>query len=127
MDRDNWTPERLTPRDVVADRQVVVTARCSGCRYMVEMNVWAIGMRMADDPFQIMRFRCRRCGAYATSVEVSRRNNSSGEKLFIIPLKPRFWDQGNDEKQQAALARLSRNNPPSGIAPSLGAVLTQGA
>ncbi|WP_425982882.1 hypothetical protein [Brevundimonas sp. TWP1-2-1b1] len=106
MNRDNWTPERLTPRDVVVDRQVVVTANCSGCRYMVEMNVWTIGARMADDPFQIMRFRCRRCGAFATSLEIGRRNMAQGEKLFTIPLKPRFWDDGHDANQRAALARL---------------------
>ncbi len=106
MNRDNWTPERLTPRDVVMDRQVVVEARCSGCRVSTQLNVWTIGARMADDPFQIMRFRCRRCGAYATSLEVGRRNNVQSETLVTIPLRPRFWDQGNDEKQQAALARL---------------------
>ncbi|ASE38428.1 hypothetical protein [Brevundimonas vesicularis] len=112
MNRDNWTPERLTPRDVVVDRQIVISASCSGCRYIVEMNVWRIGARMADDPFQIMRFRCRRCGAYATSIEVSRRNNSSGEKLLTIALKPRFWDEGHDEKQRTALARLNRPDMP---------------
>lgn len=112
MNRYNWTPERLTPRDVVVDRQVVIYARCSGCGFSTEMNVWRIGARMADDPFQIMRFRCRRCGAYATSLDVGRRNCAQGEKLFTIPLKPRFWDQGNDEKQQAALARLNRPDTP---------------
>ncbi|KQR52973.1 hypothetical protein [Brevundimonas sp. Leaf168] len=108
MGRDNWTPERLTPRDVVVDRQIVVAARCSGCLYTVELNVWTVGARLADDPFQIMRFRCRRCGAYATSLEVGRRNNVQGEKLFTILLRPRFWDQGHDENQQAALTRLAR-------------------
>jgi hypothetical protein len=108
MDGDNWTPERLTPRDVVVDRQIVVSAKCSGCLYTVELNVWRIGARIADDPFQIMRFRCRRCGAYATSLEVGRRNNAQGEKLLTIPLKPRFWDQGHDEIQRTALARRTR-------------------
>lgn len=112
MNRDNWTPERLTPRDVVVDQQIVVSASCSGCRYTVEMNVWKIGARMADDPFQIMRFRCRRCGAYATSIEVSRRNMSQGEKLLDIPLKPRFWDQEHDQNQRTALARLSQPDTP---------------
>lgn len=112
MNRDNWTPERLTPRDVVVDRQIVISASCSGCRYIVEMNVWRIGARLADDPFQSMRFRCRRCGAYATSIEVSRRNMSQGEKLLSIPLKPRCWDEGHDQAQRAALARLARRSRP---------------
>lgn len=108
MNRDNWTPERLTPRDVVIDRQIVVSISCSGCRYIVEMNVWRIGARLADDPLQSMRFRCRRCGAYATSIEVSRRNMSQGEKLLTIPLKPRCWDEGHEAKQQAAIRRLQQ-------------------
>lgn len=74
MDRDNWTPERLTPRDVVVDRDIVITADCSGCRFIFEMNVWKIGARLADDPFQIMRFRCCRCGAYAKSLVIGGRN-----------------------------------------------------
>lgn len=106
MSRDNWTPDRLTPRDVVVDRQIVVSVNCSGCRYIVEIDAWRIGSRLADDPFQIMRFRCRRCGAYATSIEVSRRNMSQGEKLMRIPLRPRCWDEGHDANQRAALARL---------------------
>lgn len=106
MDRDNWTPERLTPRDVVMDREVVIYARCSGCCFSTEMNVWRIGARMADDPFQIMRFRCRRCGAYAKSLDVGRRNCAQGEKLFTIPLKPRFWDLGHEQMQEEALRRL---------------------
>lgn len=105
MHKDNWTPERLTPRDVVVDRDITITADCSGCRYIVEVNVWKIGARLADDPFQIMRFRCRRCGAYATSLHIGRRNMGQGEKLLTIPLKPRCWDEGNDENQRAALAR----------------------
>lgn len=106
MNRENWTPERLTPRDVVVDGQIVVAVNCSGCRYIVEMNVWRIGARLADEPFQSMRLRCRRCSAYATSIEVSRRNMGQGEHLLTIPLKPRCWDEGHDEKQRAALARL---------------------
>lgn len=112
MKRDNWTPERLTPRDTVVDPQIVVSAMCSGCRYIVEIDVWRIGARLADDPIQSMRFRCRRCGAYATSIEVSRRNMGQGEKLLTIPLKPRCWDEGHDEKQRAALARLNRPDTP---------------
>ena len=112
MSRDNWTPEHLTPRDVVVDRQIVVDVRCSGCRFSTEMNVWKIGARMADDPFQIMRFRCQRCGAYATSIDISRRDNKQGKTLLTIPLKPRFWDQKNEEKQRAALARLNRPDTP---------------
>lgn len=108
MKRDNWTPERLTPRDAVIDPQIVVSAICSGCRYIVEIDVWRIGARLADDPIQSMRFRCRRCGAYANEIEVSRRNMGQGEKLLTIPLKPRCWDEGHDEKQRAALARLGR-------------------
>ena len=112
MNRDNWTPERLTPRDVVVDGRIVVSASCSGCRYIVEMNVWRIGARLADDPFQTMRFRCRRCGAYATSIQVSRRTMAEAEKLLTIPLKPRCWDEGHDEKQRAALARLAASQNP---------------
>lgn len=107
MGRDNWTPERLTPRDVVVDRDVVVSVNCSGCRFIVELNVWTIGARLADVPFQIMRFRCRRCGAYAASIEVGRRDKAQGETLFTIPLTPRCWDERHDQRQRAALARLT--------------------
>lgn len=110
MGRDNWTPERLTPRDVVVDRDVVVSVNCSGCRFIVELNVWTVGARLADVPFQIMRFRCRRCGAYAASIEVGRRDMAQGETLFTIPLTPRCWDERHDANQKAAMNRLRRAN-----------------
>lgn len=109
MSRHNWTPERLTPRDVMVDRDITITANCSGCRYIVELNVWTIGAQMADDPFQTMRFRCRRCGAYAKSL-IDRPAQHSPRARSCSPSRssPGAGDQGQDEKQQAALSKLNR-------------------
>ncbi|WP_303719579.1 hypothetical protein [Brevundimonas naejangsanensis] len=105
MDPARWTPERLTARDVVAHRDVALSFYCQGCRMTVEFDVWKVGARLADDPLQTLRFRCRRCGVYPSTLMVARRNGMSGVHLFEIPLKPRSWDESHEEKQAVAMRR----------------------
>ncbi|WP_436355690.1 hypothetical protein [Brevundimonas sp. CEF1] len=60
MAPEDWKAETVTARDVVAHRDVVLSINCEGCRLDTEVNVWKIGMRLADTPLQRLRFRCRR-------------------------------------------------------------------
>lgn len=92
----------MTARDVVAYRDVVLSIHCPGCNIIRELNVWTIGARLADDPLQELRFRCRRCGVYPSELTVGVRNSTTGEHLLTIPLKPRYWDDGHREDQAAA-------------------------
>ncbi|WP_312145389.1 hypothetical protein [Brevundimonas sp.] len=105
MERRPWTAETLTARDVVPYADVTLSIHCIGCKLIRELNVWKIGARLADDPLQQLRFRCQRCGVYADELEVRRRTSSVGEHLLMIPLKPRFWDDGHCEDHAAALRR----------------------
>lgn len=113
MERQLWTAETLTARDVVAYRDVVLSIHCPGCNIIREVNVWKIGARLADDPLQSLRFRCTRCGVFPSELVVGRRTSSVGETLLTIPLKPRCWDDGHQEGQHRALQRAQRNSPRS--------------
>lgn len=106
MERRLWTAETLTARDVVAYRDVTLSIHCIGCNMIRELNVWTIGARLADDPLQALRFRCRRCGVYPSELIVRRRTSSVGETLLTIPLKPRCWDDGHRQDQAVALKRI---------------------
>lgn len=106
MERRLWTAETVTARDVVPYRDVTLSIHCPGCNTIRELNVWTIGARLADDPLQELRFRCRRCGVYPSELIVGRRTSSAGETFLTIPLKPRFWDEGHREDQAAALRRF---------------------
>lgn len=106
MERQLWTAETLTARDVVAYRDVVLSIHCPGCNTIREVNVWKIGARLADDPLQDLRFRCTRCGTFPSELEISRRNSTTGEHLLTIPLKPRCWDDGHRQDQASALKRI---------------------
>lgn len=113
MDPARWTPERLSARDVVAHRDLVLSFYCRGCHLTVEFDVWKVGARLADDPLQTLRFRCRRCGVYPDALHVSRRDGLTGVELLKIPLKPRAWDEGHRAEQAKALARAAeRGDPP---------------
>lgn len=46
---EEWTAERVTPRDIVPYRDIVLSIWCEGCRTTRELNVWRIGARLADD------------------------------------------------------------------------------
>lgn len=105
MDPARWTPQRLTARDVVAHRNLVLSFYCQGCHLTVEFDVWKVGARLADDPLQTLRFRCQRCGVYPDALRVGRRDSLHGVDLLEIPLKPRAWDEGHRAAQTAALAR----------------------
>ncbi len=106
MERRLWTAETVTARDVVAYRDVVLAIHCIGCHLICELNVWTIGARLADDPLQGLRFRCRRCGLYPSELVIRRRNSMAGEHLLTIPLKPRAWDESHSANQAAALRRV---------------------
>lgn len=108
MEPSRWTAETLTARHVVVHRDVTLTINCVGCRLLVELNVWKIGARLADEPLQGLRLRCRRCGVYPTELVVGRRTSGRGDKLLVIPLKPRAWDDGCRDNQAAALRRAGR-------------------
>ncbi|MBB4799068.1 MULTISPECIES: hypothetical protein [Brevundimonas] len=111
---EEWTAERVTARDVVPYRDVTLFIWCDGCRRGRELNVWTIGARLADDPLREVRFRCRACGVYPSGMEVSRRTSSAPDKLLMIPLKPRFWDDGHREDQAAALRRAESRRKAKG-------------
>lgn len=102
---EDWTAENVTARDLVVWRDIVVSAYCEGCRVSREMNVWRIGARLADDHLQELRFRCTTCGVYPSAIEISRRNSMTGQKLLMVPLRPRAWDDGHREDQARALQR----------------------
>lgn len=102
---EEWTAENVTARDLVVWRDIVVSAYCEGCRVSREMNVWRIGARLADDHLQELRFRCTTCGVYPSAIEISRRDNMTGQKLLVVPLKPRAWDDGHRADQAKALRR----------------------
>src|SRR5690606_9214314 len=97
--------ETVTARDLVVWRDIVISAFCEGCRVTREMNVWRIGARLADDHLQKLRFRCRTCGVYPRAIEISRRDGMTGQKLLMVPLRPRAWDDGHREDQARALQR----------------------
>ena len=102
---EEWTAENVTARDLVVWRDIVVSAYCKGCRVSREMNVWRIGARLADDHLQKLRFRCRTCGVYPRAIEISRRDGMTGQKLLMVPLRPRAWDDCHREDQARALQR----------------------
>ena len=102
---EEWTAENVTARDLVVWRDIVLSVQCEGCRLSKEMNVWRIGARLADDHLQDLRFRCRECGVYPSSLEISRRDGMAGQKLLLVPLRPRAWDDGHREDQARALRR----------------------
>lgn len=105
---EEWTAENVTARDLVVWRDIVVSAFCEGCRVTREMNVWRIGARLADDHLQELRFRCATCGVYPGAITISRRDSMSGQKLLMVPLRPRAWDDGHREDQTRALQRAER-------------------
>lgn len=102
---EEWTAATVTARDLVVWRDIVVFAFCEGCRVTREMNVWRIGARLADDHLQELRFRCATCGVYPSAIEISRRDGMAGQKLLMVPLRPRAWDDGHREDQARALQR----------------------
>ncbi|MBK1974779.1 hypothetical protein JIX58_03340 [Brevundimonas diminuta] len=102
---EEWTAATVTARDLVVWRDIVVSAFCEGCRVTREMNVWRIGARLADDHLQELRFRCATCGVYPSAIEISRRDGMAGQKLLMVPLRPRAWDDGHREDQARALQR----------------------
>lgn len=102
---EEWTAENVTARDLVVWRDIVVSVFCGGCRVSREMNVWRIGARLADDHLQELRFRCTTCGVYPNAIEISRRDGMTGQKLLMVPLRPRCWDDGHREDQARALQR----------------------
>lgn len=102
---EEWTPENVTAHDLVVWRDIVLSVLCEGCRLSKEMNVWRIGARLADDHLRKLRFRCRECGVYPTSLEISRRDSMAGQKLLLVPLRPRAWDDGHRADQARALRR----------------------
>lgn len=102
---EEWIAESVTARDLVVWRDIVMSAFCEGCRVTREMNVWRIGARLADDHLQELRFRCRECGVYPSAIEISRRDGMTGQKLLMVPLRPRAWDDGHREDQARALQR----------------------
>lgn len=103
-----WTPETVTARDLVTDSAITVLVTCEGCRTHREMNIWKVGARLADDYLYRLRFRCRTCGMYPTTMEIGRRTSGQGEKLFKIALRPAAWDEGHVEAQQRAIERMNR-------------------
>lgn len=109
MPSGRWTPEELTPRLVVSDRDVSISIRCEGCRIIRTIDPWRIGARIGDMPLQRMRFLCKTCGLYASEITVDRSLGGISEQLFVIPLDPRFWDDGHKEAQARARARLDRS------------------
>lgn len=117
MERRLWTADTLTPRDVVAYRDVVLSIHCPGCNTIREVNVWKIGARLADHPLQCLRFRCTRCGVFPSALKVGVRNSTRGEHILTIPLSPRCWDDGHREDQAAALRRAEARRR-NGEAPS---------
>lgn len=102
---EEWTAERVTARDIVPWRDIVLSIWCDGCQTTREMNIWRIGARLADDRLQELRFRCQRCGVYPSRLEISRRDSMRGQKLLTVPLKPRAWDDGHRADQEKALRR----------------------
>ncbi|MFC5374724.1 hypothetical protein ACFPIF_19365 [Brevundimonas faecalis] len=106
MEQRPWKAETVTARDVVAHRDVTLSFHCQGCNLVVELDVWKIGLRLADMPLQGLRFRCSRCGLYPSTLKVGRRNFMAGETLLTIPLKPRCWDESHSANQTAALRRV---------------------
>lgn len=103
-----WRPENVTARDLAQDSNVVASILCVGCGLITEINIWRIGHALADTPLQALRFRCHRCGVYPDKLTIGRRNSSSGETIFSIPLKPRCWDSGHADAQRIALERAAR-------------------
>lgn len=102
-----WTADRVTARDVVSHRDVHLLFWCEGCRITTHFDVWKIGARLADQPLRELRFRCRRCGVYATTLEVSRQTGAQCRKLLAVRIQPRAWDDGCREDQEAALMRAA--------------------
>lgn len=105
MAPEDWKAETLTARHIVAQRDVVLSIHCQGCRLITEADAWKVGARLADTPLQRLRFRCRRCGVYADAISVGRRTSTQGVHLLDIPLKPACWDEGHQADQAAALSR----------------------
>lgn len=106
MERRLWTAETVTARDVVVYRDVVLSIHCPGCNIIREVNAWKICARLADDPLQGLRFRCKRCGVFPSELDISRRTSTTAERLLTIPLKPRSWGDGSREDQAVALKRV---------------------
>lgn len=100
-----WKAETLTARQVVAHRDLFLHFTCEGCRFAVQLDPWRIGSRLADDPLRDLRFRCRRCGVYPSTLRIGRRTSGASDEVMVIPLKPRAWDDGHQEDQRRCLAR----------------------
>jgi hypothetical protein len=105
-----WTPSNVTARDLLQDSAVSVMVDCHVCRRGTRLDVWRIGSRLADTAIQAMRFRCQRCGAYTHKLSVERSCPTGGlhKPILTIDLKPRFWDEGHEEANRAAMARAAR-------------------
>lgn len=108
MPAGRWTPEELTPRLVVSDRDVSISIRCEGCRLIRQVDPWKLGPRLGDMPLQQMRFLCSRCGLYASEIKVDRSFGGTSEPMFVVSLDPRCWDEGHDAAQAKSRARLGR-------------------
>lgn len=86
-------------------RDVHLLFWCDGCQVTAQFDVWKIGSRLADHPLRELRFRCRRCSVYASKLEVSLQTGALNRKLLAITIRPRAWDDGCREEQEAALKR----------------------
>ena len=103
-----WKDYNVTARDLVADSSIYILFDCAGCRAMREACVWKIGARLADDPIQRLRFKCSKCGVYAQTVRVARRNSAASDKILTIKLNPACWDDGHETAHRQALARAEK-------------------
>ena len=104
-----WTADTVTARDVVARGDMTACILCMGCSSTVELNIWKVGMVLADTPLQGLRFRCRRCGIYPDRIRINRRVVGMVEDVLDVPLKPRAFDDGHLAAQAAAIARAGRS------------------
>ena len=104
-----WKDYNVTARDLVSDSEIYITFSCLGCRLIREVCLWNIGSRLADEPLQRMRFRCRRCGVYPEELKVERRKSMAGEPLFRIKLNPACFDDGHRAAQVQALAKAEKS------------------
>lgn len=87
MDPARLTPERLTARDVVADRSLSAVVHCGRCNKGFGFDVWRVGDRLGDTPLQQLKLTCRRCGSRAAYVSIDRTTGGTGETVLTIPLK----------------------------------------
>lgn len=87
MDPRRWTPELLTARDVVADRDLSAIVQCRTCNTGRGFNLWKVGPRLADEPIRHLKLTCSKCGNRATHVQISRSLGGRTETAMEIPLK----------------------------------------